>query len=63
MDELLKRAAIYEYEDGGMDPHAHKDTDETTPYNIVDGSFPMHQQEAEKPNKGKENIPTAISLA
>ncbi|KAM1057879.1 hypothetical protein COP1_031188 [Malus domestica] len=52
MDELLKRAAIYEYEDGGMDPHAHKDTDETTPYNIVDGSFPMHQQEAEKPNKG-----------
>ncbi|TQD78506.1 hypothetical protein C1H46_035935 [Malus baccata] len=67
MDELLNRARMYEYEDSGMDPQAHKDTDETTPYKIVDGRavfmlsesgdespFPMHQQEAEKPNKERE---------
>ncbi|KAM1169308.1 hypothetical protein ACFX19_031648 [Malus domestica] len=37
MDELLKRASMYEYEDSGMDPQAHKDNDETKPYELVDG--------------------------
>ncbi|XP_070675495.1 uncharacterized protein [Malus domestica] len=55
MYELLERASMYEYEDSGMDPQAHKDTDETTPYKIVDGrAVFMHLQEAEKPNKETE---------
>ncbi|KAM1057873.1 hypothetical protein COP1_031184 [Malus domestica] len=37
MDELLERASMYEYEDSGMDPQAHKDNDETKPYELVDG--------------------------
>ncbi|KAM1808472.1 hypothetical protein ACFX11_031353 [Malus domestica] len=37
MDELLDRASMYEYEDSGMDPQAHKDNDETKPYELVDG--------------------------
>ncbi|XP_048441608.1 uncharacterized protein LOC103960142 isoform X2 [Pyrus x bretschneideri] len=44
MNELLKRAAMYEYEDSGMNPqvttapsHKENDIDETTPYNIADG--------------------------
>ncbi|KAM1169284.1 hypothetical protein ACFX19_031625 [Malus domestica] len=37
MDKLLERARMYEYEDSGMDPQAHKDNDETKPYELVDG--------------------------
>ncbi|TQD77306.1 hypothetical protein C1H46_037172 [Malus baccata] len=37
MDELLERASMYEYEDSGMDPQAHKDNDESKPYELVDG--------------------------
>ncbi|CAN6694002.1 unnamed protein product [Malus baccata var. baccata] len=73
MDELLERASMYEYEDSGMDPQAHKDNDESKPYELVDGrvfmlperdseivtssTYPMHEQGAEKPNNGKEKIP------
>ncbi|XP_050140751.1 uncharacterized protein LOC126616698 isoform X2 [Malus sylvestris] len=57
MYELLERASMYEYEDSGMDPQAHKDTDETTPYKIVDGrAVFMHLQEAEKPNKEEKAL-------
>ncbi|XP_018506115.2 uncharacterized protein LOC103960143 isoform X1 [Pyrus x bretschneideri] len=80
MNELLKRARSYEYEDSGMNPQAHKDNDETKPYELVDGraifmlpegdseqgtvtssTSPLPQQEAEKPNNGKENIPEGSS--
>ncbi|CAN6694003.1 unnamed protein product [Malus baccata var. baccata] len=37
MNELLKRARMYEYEDSGMNPQTHKDNDETKPYELVDG--------------------------
>lgn len=46
MNELLKRAVMYEDEDSGMNPQGAapslRDNDETRPYEIVDG--------------GKENI-------
>ncbi|KAK9945241.1 hypothetical protein M0R45_010766 [Rubus argutus] len=38
MDELLKSALMYEYEDSGMNPiSTHKVNDETMPYTISDG--------------------------
>ncbi|CAL9023681.1 unnamed protein product [Prunus brigantina] len=40
MNELLKRAVMYEYEDSGMNPQgaapSRRDNDETSPYEIVD---------------------------
>lgn len=44
MNELLKHASMYEYENTGASPQAviqpHKDDGETKPYEIVDGGDP-----------------------
>ncbi|BFG43102.1 hypothetical protein CerSpe_293760 [Prunus speciosa] len=56
MNELLKKAVMYEYEDSGMNPQgaapSRRDNDETSPYESLQDS----QQEYNKANNGKENI-------
>ncbi|CAB4291645.1 unnamed protein product [Prunus armeniaca] len=58
MNELLKRAVMYEDEDSGMNPQgaapSRGDNDETRPYEIE--SLQDSQQNNNKANNGKENI-------
>ncbi|TQD77303.1 hypothetical protein C1H46_037169 [Malus baccata] len=74
MNELLKRARMYEYEDSGMNPQTHKDNDETKPYELVDGRavFMLPESDSEQATvtssafqleKPKKESPVALAPA
>ncbi|KAM5563658.1 hypothetical protein ABKV19_018329 [Rosa sericea] len=60
MEKLLESALIYEYEDSGMNPQA-ATTDETSPYQISDGSLPPEVTRNKTPEMEKKETPILIA--